>query len=813
MQVKKQDNIASLLMSRPLILLVLAFGLGIVAGERYPLPGGWVCLAAGCSGLCYTLIIKNRTWAWARLAVALVSITGAGWIIMGVQVAPVAGDICKEPIQTQIQGRIVSEPEPNDQALLWMFHKGTSYNAMIRFKLAVTSGAGIPENTRLVVYCPGTGKDLRFGDHVALNGMLSPVQPPSSPGQFDFQRYLRQQGISLRMSARHTQRLRSSPAWHPVKLIFDFKTVCRKKLHTLFDFPEATLLDALLLGDRYGLSDEDESRMQRTGVIHFFAISGLHAMFLVGFLWWIGAKAKISRGKLWCITLGVLLAYAIFTGLKPSILRVLAVMTVLAVAYGVMRKADPFSSLAAAAFAVLIWRPYDLFNHGFQLSFLAVSGLILFAPKINAALFPPKETAPLDVLLNKKDRFTRRFGKILGASFAVCCAAWLAVMPAVAMMFHICAPGGILLSLLLMPLIWAILALGPCVLLASLLAPGAGTILAFPLLQTVHAVQGIVRFADAVPGAWFYSPWMGSAEMLFCYGALVCVFFRREIRAELVLRKALIIAMLGLVICMYPWHRESAQAFGVDMIDVSHGNAVLIKTPDKGHILYDCGSMGRWPVGKMIVAPYLWEKKIYHIDLAVLSHADRDHYGGILDLAKRVKIRTVLISPYFEDTQEGEDLIAAIQALHIPVIRASAGDQISGFGNTTIRVLSPTNTPVAQKLLTQNDRSLVLHISKGTQEVLLAGDIETAGMVYLSSYDNTIQSDVIQVPHHGRWAKGINRLAMQTKPTLALVSGRDYPSLKKTQRAFADQGAQWIPTYEAGTIQVRWDAHGATLLK
>lgn len=143
----------------------------------------------------------------------------------------------------------------------------------------------------------------------------------------------------------------------------------------------AEFLIAVLTGDRRFLDEETVVDFRNAGLSHVMALSGTHVAviaFIISLIFFPLRFWGKNRWQ-WMATIAVLWLYAMLTGLAPSVTRAVIMATFLLLGRILRRQTDPFNSLCAAAIILLIFRPYDLFSVGFQLTFLAVIGILMFA--------------------------------------------------------------------------------------------------------------------------------------------------------------------------------------------------------------------------------------------------------------------------------------------------------------------------------------------------------------------------------------------------------------------------------------------------
>ncbi len=237
-------------------------------------------------------------------------------------------------------------------------------------------------------------QQLRFGDQVLFQGRLNELNAPQNPFEFDYKNYLNLQAV-------YAQAYLSSSQW---KLIgrqsgFSLKAwsagVRRYLLGVINGWPlsqnEQAVTKALLLGYRYDISDNLLQAYSAAGATHVLAVSGLHVgivymltYYLLFFL------QKLPRGPLirTLILLFLLWAYALITGLSPSVVRAATMFSFVAVGTAFKRSTSIYNTLLASAMILLIVKPTYLFEVGFQLSYMAVLGIVWLQPKFEALIRP-----------------------------------------------------------------------------------------------------------------------------------------------------------------------------------------------------------------------------------------------------------------------------------------------------------------------------------------------------------------------------------------------------------------------------------------
>jgi ComEC/Rec2-related protein len=268
--------------------------------------------------------------------------------------------------------------------------------------------------------------------------------------------------------------------------------------------PVAALLSALLLGNRAGVPEAELELFRSSGSLHVLALSGMHIGILYGLVSLLLAFLADRRWRLSVAAL-LVLPYLFLTGASPSLLR--AVLMLLAAALGLIldRDSAPLDLLALAGAVILLLQPIAAFELSFQLSFLALLGMLLAGPPLSrllAPVLPPVVAAPLALSIGAQ----AATGPLLLASFGI---------------FY---PAGALAALALIPLVTAFLWGGLACLALSLLQMRLLPLLAWPMQAMHKAIVWVLRvFALLPPLRASWRPWYWLAVAAMFAGLLVAV--------------------------------------------------------------------------------------------------------------------------------------------------------------------------------------------------------------------------------------------------------------------------------------------------
>lgn len=342
-------------------------------------------------------------------------------------------------------------------------------------------------------------------------------------GDFDYGEYLRLQGIVGQAFAHSGQwRLAGRAAREglggPVQ--WQHALVERYKRFGL-EGAELGTIAALTLGYKEDLDDGRRQQFQKAGAAHILAVSGLHTGILYSIVWVVltlGGMAKpLYEQRVWrcglsAVIIAAMWGYAAMTGMTPSVVRSVVMLTLYEVGRMLYRQSFSLNTLAAAAWWILIVRPTDLFSVSFQLSFAAVAG-ILFLSQPFGQLMPTHRIRP---------RWAQWIARYVAGIISVSLAAQIATLPLSLYYFGQSANYFLLTNLLVIPLAWLIVVTALGVLaLGGLPVVGEGIVwLCRTLTEILHAGVGWI---EGLPGA--VSELRVSAVMVWLlYGAIASAY-------------------------------------------------------------------------------------------------------------------------------------------------------------------------------------------------------------------------------------------------------------------------------------------------
>jgi competence protein ComEC len=486
---------------------------------------------------------------------------------------------------------------------------------------------------------------LHVGDAVEVVGLLSTVEGPANPGEFDRASYLRDKGIRAQVVVRKTPagvtRLeRGWPASFTGCLMAvrdwgqDVLGEALREEARPWDWLPAEHRDpapnqraddttgvaiALLLGEGAPMTTDDWDKYVRGGVIHVLAISGQHLVILAVFLWWVLRLFGVRQRHGAVFVAVFLLLYALLTGGHPPALR--SAVTVCAVALGLVlrRRILPANTFALAFLTVAVLNPTDLFTGGCQLSFVSVAVLYWgtrswFRDEPDALEKLIDETRPLWW------RGLRWLGRSIYETYAITFFIWIVIAPLTAAHYHVVSPAGLLLGPPLLLLAAVALIAGFLLLLSAVVWPPLTHLFAPFVHWSLWSCGRIVEWSLKVPGSHFHVGDVPEWWLWVFYVGLLLVLTQQRLRRHW--RWAAVAGVGWLCVGLLAANlRLPSDEMRCTFLAVGHGGCTVIETPDGRVLLYDAGAISGPDVTRRCVAPYLWSRGVRRIDEVFLSHA------------------------------------------------------------------------------------------------------------------------------------------------------------------------------------------------
>ena len=397
----------------------------------------------------------------------------------------------------------------------------------------------------------------------------------------------------------------------------------------------AAIAIAILIGDRSGLSDEDERRLQDAGTYHVIAISGGNIAIVAAILLFLLRLVQLPPPASSALTIVALISYGEVASGGASVSRAVTAATIYLGGRALDHRGPALNTLAVAAAAGLATSPLAAFDGGFILSFGATFGILVGVSRLNQ-FFNARQRARAERARRPARPFVVRvtqsgFQSARALFIATVCAE-LALIPVSGLFFSRITVAGLALNFAAIPMMAVVQAAAMCTLAASEAAPRLASASGY----VAHlATIGLLRSAALVDLA----PWTSQHVLppawwviALYYGACCLCFARRLWRFGVVAMAAAV----GLMVFASPLAtrvgvpRWPNGYLRVVFLDVGQGDSTLLRFPDGRAMLVDAGGLPgtSFDIGDRVVAPAVRAMGVRSIDTVVLTHGDPDHIGG-----------------------------------------------------------------------------------------------------------------------------------------------------------------------------------------
>ncbi len=568
------------------------------------------------------------------------------------------------------------------------------------------------------------------------------------------------------------------------------------------DRQSAAIVTAILIGDRVGLDQDVQRRLQEAGTYHVIAISGGNIAILAGVLLWGLRVAGAGHRTGGVLTMGVLIAYAAVVGGSASVVRA----TAMAVSYLLARQADlrgaPLNALAVACVLILLATPDSVADAAFWLTFGATLGIMVGLGLASARL----PTA----------WWLRGPGALLLTSLS----AELALLPVGALVFSRVTFAGLVLNFLAIPLMTVAQVAGMLVVALSPVWAFAADVCGLAAHLGAAGLVWSARLVDVVPWLAYRLPpphWIAIVGYYAGWAAWLAVRPGGAVsgRAARRSRRVRLAGMIGVATCgawilIEPVTLIAPGVAGhlrVTTIDVGHGDAILVQLPDRRSVLVDTGGLltgGAFDIGARIVAPALWALGTRRLDVLVLTHGDPDHAGGAAAVVRDFRPREIWEGIPVPSLPALQALREQAAAAGIPWRERLAG-HVERLGDVTVRIHHPP-TAEWERHMVRNDDSVVIELEYEQVSVVLSGDIGAQVEKGLAPRFGPAALRVLKIPHHGSSTSSTWEFVAALRPHVAiLTAGISTKVSDDVLRRYGDIGAAVFRTDVHGAVTVDTD--------
>ena len=347
---------------------------------------------------------------------------------------------------------------------------------------------------------------LNYGDVVTVSKGYFEIPEPKNPNEFDYRKYLERQNIYAHAFVEsHEVKILDHLALNPVlSWAYTIRGTSQSIIDELIRSPrERAIVSALMLGIKDHLDNELKTAYSSAGAIHVLAVSGLHVgivFILLNILFKPWKERRIGRYTFMVVATAVIWMYALITGFSPSVMRAATMFTVIILSEGFQKKANIYNSLGIAAFLLIILDPFVIYAVGFQLSFIAVFGILMIYP-----------------LIYHKVHFHNRIGNYVWSIVCVSVAAQISTFPLTLYYFNQFPTYFLVSNLVVIPAASIMLYVGLVVLILGAILPAVAEVIAFIYELFIWCVNEIVLSLQVLPYPIFDWIYFDQLDVIFIY--------------------------------------------------------------------------------------------------------------------------------------------------------------------------------------------------------------------------------------------------------------------------------------------------------
>lgn len=797
----------------------IAYITGIVYGYaavRFPVTAAGIAAVAAIFSIRRVRPIGQvRQSFWPHLLIVLLFLFGAARII--VQTAPAHSEPLGPFMNTRpawLRGRIESPPRhrPGETGA-----DPVTTTSSLRLESVRARGREEVTHEKIRLTVRGFDPQLAYGDVIEVFAAIKPVVGFSNPGGFDYRDYMKRHDIAARAVVTRMENFRRlyNDAGSFLGGIYAGREKVRRAMSNSLSPRTAAVLEAMILGEPAFIPPRLREVFMDSGTVHILSISGTHLglLALIVFTLSSGLLRRLPSGLLLeagriagprrlaaGLTLVPVIYYTLLSGSQTATVRSLIMITIYLVGVILVRNHDPLHALSLAALVVSLADPRTVLDLSFQLSYGAVLAIVL---AVRLRREGPRD--PDDPAENRMLGMGRKVRTVLWVTTA----AGAGTTPITAHHFNLVGWAGYLANPVILPLVGGVIVPAGLVGSAWVLLTHADV---FPLAvfydSTVETLVRAATLFSKLPAAAVHVPSPPASVIVLWYAAAgVLLLGRFRISARIGIA-------LTAVLLTVPW-MAGAGRMGKDrdlkatFIDVGQGDASLVEFPGGKTMLIDGGTRhGSFDVGRLAVAPFLWDKRIHTLDTVVMSHPQADHAGGLEYILRNFNVGEVWINGETSDAAFYKRILATARRNGIPVRTVYRERPEIRPGGAVVRILHPGR---ARGKLSRNDLSVVLQILYGRRSLLLTGDIETAAERELDGSGGSLKTSVLKVPHHGSRSSIDPGFLARVSPRVAVVSAGPgnrfgHPS-PATLEAYRLLGTQLYRTDADGAVIVRTDGN------
>ena len=629
--------------------------------------------------------------------------------------------------------------------------------------------------------------NVKIGNIIKVRGKLRQFEEAANKGNFDSRKYYLSLGFYGKIEAGTIEVINSEYSGIRqglyelrMEIIERLEKLCsdNKGIFSIINNKNG-IIGAIILGDKTDLDSDIKELYSVSGIAHILAISGLHISF-IGMAIYRLLRRRFRFLFSAAVSIPVVLSFGIMSGFGISTIRAIIMFILKIIGEVLGRKYDAITAISLAGLVLLVQNPFVVCNSGFQMSFGAIIAIVLILPIV-------------EEILNTDNKII----KVLSANFTIS----LVMNPILAWNYYELPTFSFLLNIVVVPLMSVVIVSSIVGIFCSCIMFGFGKVVIFPGCGILELYTFLCNIINKSSVASIVVGQPKVTIIIVYYAILLVVLFglknirtkytraekerniikketglvlekkakkERRIKGQNVkLRLACIVGFLLLNCLIYYIPNPG---FYITFINVGQGDGILIHGDNGTKVMVDGGSTSEKQVAKNCIVPYLKAEGIGTIDYSIITHTDKDHISGILEIlennnSNRIRIKNLVMPDINMKDDTYNELIEKAKLKKINVLYIKKGDTLS-LGKTKIKCIYPETTTTASD---KNDYCTVLSVKNKTSKILLTGDIS-------KEIEEKIKDDieenytVLKVAHHGSNYSSSEKFLKKVNPKYSIIS-------------------------------------------
>ena len=624
--------------------------------------------------------------------------------------------------------------------------------------------------------------EYQYGNVLQLKGNL---EDPPRFDEFDYQAYLSLRGIYSTMVNPSIDVIDHEGSGF-FKWVYSLRDDLSRSLFSVLPEPQASLAQGIILGLRSSLPDSLSNSLSVSGAAHLLAISGVNLSIIAGIMiavghWLFGRRHHIY---VW-LALFIIWFYSLITGMQAPVIRSSIMTTLFLFAELSGRQKNAHVAIALAAAIMLGIDPQLLWSTSFQLTFLAMTGLVVIAPVI-------RNTASRAIYARlNEESITSKIVILIGDNISVTLGALIVVWPVVAYNFNIISFVAPLSTFLIAPALPFIILLGLLTAITGLFSIPLAAVLGWTvwiflsymlwITNSLASFPFAAMFSDSFDINWIkaYYTCLGTAILsILNWKKLVNIYFNLtqslkptiskviEFSKTLPVRFLVAPLLIAAFLTSYVAPTLPDGNLHVSLLDVGEGDSIFIKAGNQ-NILIDGGPSPQAVCSGLSNCMPLWDR---NLDLIILSHPHLDHMGGLIEVLRRYRVLQIMSSSLNSESPFYHEWLNLISIRNITTVLARTGLQITLENGAKLEIINPPVAPVSGLESDLENNGVVARLSLNKVSFLFTADISQEAEAGLVSQRANLTCTVLKVAHHGSSTSTSSDFLIRAKPKIAMIS-------------------------------------------